>query len=80
MPDFKGSTELFMAGVLKPHCIHWVCFDSQPDKPGWTPYKALAERWSDRSLADTAAQAAHQRFKVGGTPVVMTEREALDEY
>ncbi len=65
----------WLAGVKTSTMIHYT-LGPDPMKPGWSPYAAMAERWTNREDAVTAARCAVVRFKLSdGVPVLQNERQ-----
>lgn len=80
----KPDSGPWLAGVLQKSktglfdIIHYVSFHSAPRKPGWTPYAAMAERFTKRDDAILAARTAAVTFNVKrAVPVLQTEAQAF---
>lgn len=65
----------WLAGVRTSETIYYVCVDSRPQNPGWTPYAAMAERWSSRKDAELAARNAAKVFNISGRPCLQDEKQ-----
>lgn len=64
----------WLAGAKTDTWICYVCFDSKPTNPGWTPYAAMAERWKCRKDAELAARTAVKVFGLkDAIPVLQDE-------
>jgi hypothetical protein len=74
-PQIENDPGPWLAGVKTSMQIHYVV-GPDPTKPGWSPYAAMAERWTKREDAVTAAICAVQSFKLSdGVPVLQNERQ-----
>ena len=75
LPSGNGSGP-WLAGVKTDLWICYVCINSKPTKPGWTPYAAMAERWNKRKDAELAARTGAKIFGLkGGVPVLQNEQQ-----
>lgn len=75
LPSGNGSGP-WLAGVKTDLWICYVCINSKPTKPGWTPYAAMAERFARRKDAELAARTAVKVFELkGGVPVLQNEQQ-----
>lgn len=76
--------EKYLAGCNSGSMIHWACWVGEdesavdPEKPGWSPYAAMAFRFTDKELAKKAAKATPTVFNLSDSaPVIVPESEAF---